>query len=96
MRDLLIEANRTVRDARAPGQTGPAPAVRDAFHARYGRALREGPAYHRSLPGLERRGSNRGRTKRRPGHNRLNRMHEFKDDVLTSPSPTTSPSRRCA
>ena len=39
-------------------------------------------SHHRSLPRLPRRGSNRGRIKRRPGHNLLLRLHKFRDDVL--------------
>ncbi len=101
MRDLLLEANRAVREARARGQTALGGA--EAFHARYWEALRTGLAYHRTLPRLERRASNRGRTKRRPGHNLLVRLHKFRDDVLRFlidfAVPFTNnlgPSRRCA
>ena len=82
MRDLLLEANRAVEEARERGETALAPDLLAAFHARYWEALREGLAHHRKLPRLPRHGSNRGKAKRRPGHNLLLRLHKFKDDVL--------------
>ena len=82
MRDLLLEANRAVGQAREGGETALAPGLLAALHARYWEALREGLAYHRKLPRLPRHGSNRGKAKRRPGHNLLLRLHKFKDDVL--------------
>jgi len=82
MRDLLLEANRTVEQAREEGAISLAPAVREGFVARYWEILRQGLAFHRNLPRLQRHPSNRGRTKHRPGHNLLIRLHEFKDDVL--------------
>lgn len=82
MRDLLLEANRAVGEARARGETRLASDLLAAFHERYWKALREGLAYHRKRPRLPRRASNRGKAKRRPGHNLLIRLHRFKDDVL--------------
>jgi transposase len=82
MRDLLLEANRTVDEARQRGQTALDTAVANSFHARYWELLRLGLSYHRKLPRLPRHASNRGRAKRRPGHNLLIRLHKFKDDVL--------------
>ena len=82
MRDLLIEANRTVEEARQRGQTALDPAVAQTFHARYWELLKLGLSYHRKLPRPPRHVSNKGRDKRRPGHNRLIRLHKFKDDVL--------------
>ena len=82
MRDLLLEAKRTVDEARARAQTALAPDRLAALHKRYWEALREGLAYHRKLPRLPRHASNRGKAKRRPGHNLLLRLHRFKDDVL--------------
>ena len=78
--DLLVEANEAVRTAREEGATALSPAVIEGFVARYWKAIRAGLAYHRSLPPLERRA--RGRTKRRPGHNLLERLKTYKDDVL--------------
>ena len=60
MRDLLLEACRTVRDARGRGATALSPAVLETFHARYWETLRAGFAYHRKLPRL-------GRCASRPG-----------------------------
>jgi transposase len=82
MRDLLLEANSAVQQAREEGATSLAPPVLDGFLARYWEILRQGLAFHRNLPRLQRHPSNRGRTKHRPGHNLLIRLHEFKDDVL--------------
>jgi transposase len=82
MRDLLLDANRAVDEAREAGATSLAPPMLEAFLARYWEIVRQGLAFHRNLPRLERHPSNRGRTKHRPGHNLLIRLHEFKDDVL--------------
>ena len=82
MRDLLLEANRAVRQARQSGQTALAPDLAKTFHNRYWELLKIGLSYHRTLPRLPRRPSNRGRAKRRPGHNLLIRLHKFKTDVL--------------
>jgi transposase len=82
MRDLLLEANRAVAEARKRGAARLAPDLLAAFHERYWAALREGLAHHRKLPRLPRQTGNRGKAKRRPGHNLLIRLHKFKDDVL--------------
>ncbi len=82
MRQLLLEASRAVGEARARGATALAPNLLAAFHQRYWEALREGLAYHRKLPRLPPHPSNRGKARRRPGHNLLIRMHKFKDEVL--------------
>ena len=68
--------------AREAGANSLAPPVLEGFLARYWEILRLGLAFHRNLPRLQRHPSNRGRTKHRPGHNLLIRLHEFKDDVL--------------
>ncbi len=44
MRELLLEANRAVEEARQRGQTALAPDLLTAFYARYFEALREGLA----------------------------------------------------
>lgn len=44
--------------------------------------MREGLAFHRALPNLERSRQSRGRLKRRPGFNLLIRFKILKDDVL--------------
>ena len=73
------------------------------FHARYREALRQGLAWRRSLPRLEKAGPACGRTKRRAGDNLLLRLPRFKDDVLRFladfevPFPNNlGPNRRCA
>jgi transposase len=80
MSELLVEANEAVGKAREAGETALPPAAVEGFLARYWEAVRAGLAFHRSLPGLEKRA--RGRTKRRPGHNLLERLKRYKDDVL--------------
>ena len=80
MSDLLVEANEAVNKARDAGETALPPAAIEGFVARYWEAVRAGLAFHRSLPSLEKRP--RGRTKRRPGHNLLERLKKYKDDVL--------------
>ena len=82
MRDLLLEAHRAVEEARELGRTALPVQDVDGFKARYWELLRLGLAHHRKLPRLPRHASNRGRAKRRPGHNLLIRLHRFKDDVL--------------
>ena len=80
MSELLVAANEAVRKARDVGETALPPAAVEGFVARYWEAVRAGLAFHRSLPRLERRA--RGRTKRRPGHNLLERLKRYKNDVL--------------
>jgi transposase len=82
MRDCLRDACQAVGEARAKGETALSPAALQTFHARYFEALREGLAWHRSLPRLKKAGPKSGRTKRRAGDNLLLRLHRFKDDVL--------------
>jgi transposase len=88
MNDCLRDACKAVAEARANGKTALSPqtalsqAALEAFQARYWEALREGFAWRRSLPRLEKGGAKSGRTKRRAGDNLLLRLHRFKDDVL--------------
>jgi transposase len=82
MRDCLRDACKATGEARARGPTALSPQALEAFHARYWEALRQGLAWHRSLPRLEKAGSKSGRMKRRAGDNLLLRLHRFKDDVL--------------
>jgi transposase len=80
MRDLLVEANDAVCKAREAGETALPPAALQGFVDRYWQAVRAGLSFHRAMPPLERRA--RGRAKRRPGHNLLERLKTYKDDVL--------------
>jgi transposase len=82
MRDCLRDACRAVGEARARGEAALSPAALETFHARYWEALREGLAWHRSLPRLKKAGPGSGRAKRRTGDNLLLRLHRFKDDGL--------------
>jgi len=80
MRDLLVEANDAVRKARQQGATALAPPAIAGFVARYWEAVRAGLAFHRAMPPVKQCAT--GRTKRRPGHNLLERLKTYKDDVL--------------
>ena len=80
MSDLLVEANEAVNKARSAGETALSSAAIEGLVARYWEAVRAGLAFHRCLPSLEKRAT--GRTKRRPGHNLLERLKKYKDDVL--------------
>ena len=80
--DLLLDANRAADEARRRDETALCPTLAQTFHNRYWELLKLGLSYHRKLPRLPRQPSNRGRTKRRPGHNLLIRLHRLKDDVL--------------
>lgn len=80
MSDLLVAANAAVKTAREAGETALSPTAIEGFVARYWEAVRAGLAFHRSLPPLGR--GARGRGKRRPGHNLLERLRKYKDDVL--------------
>lgn len=82
MRDLLLEAHRAVEEARKRGAAALPARLVQQFAERYWEQLRLGLSYHRKLPRISRHASNRGKTKRRPGHNLLRRLHRFKDDVL--------------
>ena len=82
MRDMLIAANAAVRKARDSGAGALAPDQVKTFVERYWEAVREGLAFHRALPNLERSPQSRGRLKHRPGFNLLTRLKTFKDDVL--------------
>ncbi len=80
MRDLLLEANRAVENARG-GRDQSAPARARGFFTRYWEILRQVSPFTatcRAFNGIPQP----RRTKHRPGHNLLIRLHEFKDDVL--------------
>jgi transposase len=82
MSECLPDACKATGQARTRGATALSPDALQAFHARYWEALRQGLAFHRNLPRLEKAGAKSGRTKRRTGDNLLLRLHRFKDDVL--------------
>ena len=82
MRDVLLAANAAVRKARDSGASALPPDQVNGLVERYWQAVREGLAFHRALPKLERKAQSRGRLKHRPGFNLLTRFKTFKDDVL--------------
>jgi transposase len=101
MRDLLLDANRAVGEAKAQGDRALDGALLKRFDTRFWETLREGLAFHRKLPSLPQAAT--GKTKRRPGENLLRRLHQFKDDVLrflvdfeTPFTNNLGPNRRCA
>jgi transposase len=82
MRDMLIAANAAVRKARDSGASALASDQVHALVDRYWEAVRQGLAFHRALPNLERSPQARGRLRRRPGLNLLIRFKTLKNDVL--------------
>jgi len=82
MRDLLLDANESVRAAIAEGAASLSTPVLRTLIKRYNAIVRRGLAFHRNLPPLPRGIGARGRAPHRPGHNLLIRLHKFKGDVL--------------
>ena len=82
MRDLLLDANESVRAAVALGATALPTLSLRALIKRTNAIIRRGLAFHRDLPPLARGIGARGRAPHRPGHNLLIRLHKFKGDVL--------------
>ena len=80
MRDLLLDANRAVGDAKARDERALEATLLQRFDTRFWETLREGLAFHRKLPRLPQAAT--GKPRRRPGENLLRRLHQFKDDVL--------------
>jgi len=80
MRDMLLAANLSVDKAREAGACALAPDDLKAFIERYWAAVRLGLAFHRELPKLAK--AARGRVKRRPGHNLLQRLKTFQTETL--------------
>jgi hypothetical protein len=82
MRDVLVDGVKAVREAVAQGATALTDAVRGSLLGRHKNIVRRGLAFHREQPPLSRNAGARGRTPLRPGHNLLNRLHQFRHDVL--------------
>jgi len=80
MRDVLADGVNAVRLAVAQRATALTDTVRASLLRRYKNIVRRGLAFHRGQPPLSR--AARGRAPRRPGHNLLNRLHQFRGDVL--------------
>jgi transposase len=64
MRDLLLDANRAVGDAKARGERALDAALLQRFDTRFWETLREGLAFHRKLPRLPQAAT--GKTGREP------------------------------
>jgi transposase len=82
MREVLMDGLKAVHEAVAQGATALADAVRGSLLRRHQNIVRRGLAFHREQPPLSRAVGARGRTPLRPGHNLLNRLHQFRCDVL--------------
>ena len=82
MRDMLLAARLAVDKARKTGARALAPDELAAFVERFWAAVRLGFAFHRDLPKLEAKASQRGRIKHRPGHNLLQRLKTFQTETL--------------
>ena len=82
MRDLLLEANKAVREAVGLGQSAlPIPVLRGLIK-RYNAIVRRGLAFHRQQEPLAKKAGAPGGGPRRPGDNLVRRLHQFKSDVL--------------
>ena len=80
--ELLCAANKQVRQAKAGDAVALAEADRQRIAAAYDAALVMGFDLHEGQAPLVRRPGARGRPPRRPGHNLLLRLRDYKDDVL--------------
>jgi transposase len=81
MRDVLLDANAAVGEAREAGAKTLPPDRVKAFEERYWAAIRLGLAFHREAAEGDPK-PKRGRPKRRPGHNLLNRLKKYKTEIL--------------
>jgi transposase len=79
---LLLKANKAVRRAVAQGASVLAERVKRRILGLYDAIVSRGLAFHEQQPPLAKRTGARGKQARRPGHNLLIRLRDFKDDVL--------------
>jgi transposase len=79
---LLLKANNAVQRAVAQGASILAERVKRRILGLYDAIIARGLAFHEQQPPLVKRSGARGRQPRRPGHNLLVRLRDFKDDVL--------------
>ncbi len=79
---VLLKANKAVKQAIDKGQTVLAGRVSRRIMRLYDGLVASGLAFHEAQPPLEKRAGSRGKKPRRPGHNLLIRLRDFKDDVL--------------
>ena len=80
---LLLKANRAVRRAIQKGWTALANRTFRRIVGLYDAIVAQGLAFHEAQPPLARRSAkSRGRAPKRPGHNLLIRLRDFRADVL--------------
>jgi transposase len=82
MSRLLMTAAKTVRRAVKQGQSTVAEPTSRRIVAVYDAIVQRGLAFHEQQPALERRPGARGKLAKRPGHNLLVRLRDFKTEVL--------------
>jgi transposase len=79
---LLLKAHKAVRRAAAQGAGVLAERIKRRILGLYDAIVSRGLAFHEQQPLLVKRQGARGKKARRPGHNLLIRLRDFKDDVL--------------
>ena len=79
---LLNSANQLKSAAQGRGETELPASVHHAILTKYMAILTEGLAFHERQDPLARRPRARGRKAKRPGHNLLVRLRDYRDDVL--------------
>jgi transposase len=79
---LLLKANTAVQRASAHGASVLAERGKRRILGLYDAIVSRGLAFHEQQTPIVRRSGARGRQARRPGHNLLIRLRDFKDDVL--------------
>jgi transposase len=79
---LLLKANNAVHRAVAQGASILAERIKRRILSLYDAIVAHGLAFHEEQPPLQKRTGTRGRPARRPGHNLVIRLRDFKDDVL--------------
>jgi transposase len=82
MSRLLVTAAKAVRRAVEQGQSVLAERVSRRVVAVYDAIVQRGLAFHEQQPALGRRPGARGKSAKRPGHNLLVRLRDFKTEVL--------------
>lgn len=82
MSRLLLTAARAVRSAVEQGKSALGEPVSRRIVAVYDAVVQRGLAFHEQQPVLARRPGARGRLAKRPGHNLLVRLRDFKTEVL--------------
>jgi len=82
MSAVLNSANQLRCEAQNRGETELPEPVRQGIVTRYMAILAKGLAFHERQPPLAKSPGTRGRKARRPGHNLLVRLRDYRDDVL--------------